>query len=131
LCCAAATPPPGKKGGLGRLKRNAAAPAEAYTVTVLCRQLIAGVLVSDWMIGQLCALAGQTREQVLDQLSRGLPRQMEDQQARALQAELSGGLHPAAGPGARVVRRAGQPHRATAKARGGTGLRAYRCCVPI
>jgi hypothetical protein len=82
---------PGKKGGLGRLKRNAAAPAQASAVTALCRQLIAGVLVSDLIMDQLGALAGQTREQILDQLSHGLPRQMEDQQMRVLQAELSGG----------------------------------------
>ncbi len=89
---------PGKKGGFGRLKRSAAAPAEASVVTVLCRQLIAGVLVSDWMTGQLGALAGQTREQILDQLSRGLPPEMDDQQARALQAELSGACTPLQDP---------------------------------
>jgi hypothetical protein len=81
---------PGKKGGFGRLRRNAVAPVEASAVTVLCRQLIAGVLVSDLMIDQLCTLAGRTREQVLDQLSGDLPRQLQDQQLRALQAELSG-----------------------------------------
>jgi len=81
---------PAKKGSLGRLKRNAAASAEASAVTVLCRQLIAGVLVSDLMIDWLCVLAGQTREQVLGQLSGGLPQQLQDQQLRALQAELSG-----------------------------------------
>ncbi len=81
---------PGKKGRPGRLKRNAAASAEASTVTVLCRQLIAGVLVSDLMIDHLCALAGQTREQLLEQLSGDLPRQLQDQQLRTLRAELSG-----------------------------------------
>ena len=50
---------PGRKIGLGRLNRNAATPAEASAVTVLSRQLIAGVLVSDWMIDRLCALAGR------------------------------------------------------------------------
>jgi hypothetical protein len=81
---------PGKKRRLGRLKRDADAPAEESAVTVLCRQLVAGVLVSDLMAGQLCALTGQTREHLLGQLSGGLPRQLPDQQLRALQAELSG-----------------------------------------
>lgn len=81
---------PGKKGRFGRLKRNAAAPPEASAVTVLCRQLIAGVLVSDVLLDRLCAAAGQTRVQVLDQLADGLPRQLRDQQLRALQVELSG-----------------------------------------
>jgi hypothetical protein len=81
---------PGEKSKFGMLKRNAAAPAEVSAVTVLCRQLIAGVLISDWMIDQLCALAGQTREQILDQLRGDLPQQLQDQQLRALQVELSG-----------------------------------------
>lgn len=81
---------PEKKSGFGRRKRDAAA-AEASAVTVLCRQLIAGVLVSDVMAGQLAALTGQTREQLMDQLSGELPGQLRDQQLRALQVELSGG----------------------------------------
>ena len=64
---------PGKKGRFSGLKRNAAAPAEASAVTVLSRQLIAGVVVTNLMMDELCALAGQTREQVLDRLSVGLP----------------------------------------------------------
>jgi hypothetical protein len=52
---------PAQKGSSGRLKRSSATPAEASTATVLSRQLIAGVLVSDLMIDRLCALAGQTR----------------------------------------------------------------------
>jgi hypothetical protein len=80
----------GKKRWPGRLRRNAAAPAEASAVTVLCRQLVAGALVSDLMAGQICALTGQTREQFLGQLSGGLPQQLKDQQLRILQAELSG-----------------------------------------
>jgi hypothetical protein len=63
---------------------------EASAVTVLCRQLIAGVLVSDLMMDQHCALAGQTRGQLLEQLAGGLPQRLRDQQLRALQAELSG-----------------------------------------
>jgi hypothetical protein len=80
---------PAKKGGFGRLKRNAVAPAEASAVTVLCRQLVAGVMISDLMIDQLCTLSGQTRNQVLDQLSGDLARQLPDQQLHALQTELS------------------------------------------
>ena len=81
---------PGKKGLLGRLNWNDATAAEAAALTVLSRQLIAGVLVSDLMIDQLCTLTGQTRQQLLDQLSGSLPEQLPEQQLRALQAELSG-----------------------------------------
>jgi hypothetical protein len=48
------------------------------------------VLVSDLMVDQLCALTGQTRGQLLDQLCGGLPQRLRDLQLRALQAELSG-----------------------------------------
>jgi hypothetical protein len=85
---------PRKTGRFGGLKRNAAAPAEASAVTVLTRQLIAGVLVTDLMIDELCTLSGQTREQVLDRLSIGLPQRLPDQQVRALQEELSGSRTP-------------------------------------
>ena len=78
-----------KKGGFGRLKRNAVAPAGAPAVTVLCRQLIAGVIISDLMIDRLCALSGQARAEVLDQVSGDLPRRLPNQQLRALQVELS------------------------------------------
>jgi hypothetical protein len=81
--------PPAKKGRFDRLKRNASATAEASAVTVLCRQLVAGVIISDLIIDQLCTLSGQTRDQVLDQMSGDLPRQLPDQQLRTLQAELS------------------------------------------
>lgn len=81
---------PGKKGRFSGLKRNAAAPAEASAVTVLSRQLIAGVVVTNLMMDELCALAGQTREQVMDRLSVGLPQQLQDQQVLAIQEELSG-----------------------------------------
>lgn len=59
-------------------------------VTALSRQLIAGVLVSDLLMDRLTAATGQTREQVLDELAGGSPRQLRDQQVRALQVELSG-----------------------------------------
>jgi hypothetical protein len=81
---------PGKKGGPSWPKRKAAPPEEASAITVLCRQLIAGVLVSDLMMDQLCALTGLTRGQLLEQLCGGLPQRLRDQQLRALQAELSG-----------------------------------------
>ena len=89
---------PTKKGGLGwRRRKGAAASASASAsgddpsaVTVLCRQLIAGVLVSDMAITRLCVLEGQTREHVLAQLTEDVPGQLGDQQVRALQAELSG-----------------------------------------
>jgi hypothetical protein len=89
---------PTKKDGLGwRRRKRAAAPASASAsgddpsaVTVLCRQLIAGVLVSDMAITRLCVLEGQTREHVLAQLNEDVPGQLGDQQVRALQAELSG-----------------------------------------
>ena len=81
--------PPAAKSRFGRMKRNASGPAGVPAVTVLCRQLIASVLVSDLMTGRLCELAGQTREQVLDQLTADLPRQLPDHQLGALLDELS------------------------------------------
>lgn len=103
---------PAKKAGFGRPKRNAAAPPAASTVTVLCRQLVAGVIAGDLMIDQLCTLTGQTRAQVLDQLSSGLPRQLRGEQLRALQDELSGGCAllqaPQAAPHSALATRVGQ-----------------------
>jgi len=81
---------PGKKSRLAGLKRNAATPAEASTVTALSRQLIVGVLVSDLLVDQLCALTGQTREQFLAQLPGSMPHRLRDQQLRALRMELFG-----------------------------------------
>lgn len=78
-----------RKGWFGRVTRDAGRSAEASAVTVLSRQLVAGVLVGDLMVGQLCAQTGRAREEVLDQLVFGEPRQLQDQQVRALQAELS------------------------------------------
>lgn len=78
-------------------------------VTTLSRQLIAGVVIGDLMLGRLCTLQGQTREQVLDQIYGVLPRTLPEQELRILQAELSGSclaLQPErpsyAGLGARV-----------------------------
>jgi hypothetical protein len=81
---------PAKKGRPGRLRRQAAAAEDASALTVLCRQLIAGVLVSDMAIARLCSLEGQSREQVLGQLVADAPERLRDQQVRALQAELAG-----------------------------------------
>jgi hypothetical protein len=78
----------GETSGRGRKQRKM---AEASAATALSRQLVAGVIVSDLMISRLCSLSGQTREQVLDQMSGDLPRQMQDQQLRALRSELSRG----------------------------------------
>jgi hypothetical protein len=84
---------PAKKGGLGRRRNRGASgsgSASASAVTALCRQLIAGVLVSDLAITRLCMLEGQTREDVLAQLTGDVPGLLGDQQLRALQDELSG-----------------------------------------
>jgi len=81
---------PGKKGGIGRLKRNAGTGDEAPAVTVLCRQLIAGVLINDLLVDRLCELGGQTREHVIDQLIDDVPRHLPGQQVRVLEVELSG-----------------------------------------
>jgi len=81
---------PAKKGRSGWLRRNSPAAEDASAVTVLCRQLIAGVLVSDIAIARLCALESRSREQVLAELTADAPEQLRDQQLRALQAELSG-----------------------------------------
>jgi hypothetical protein len=75
-----------------RFKRDAVAPPGVPPVTVLSRQLIAGVVISDLMLDRLCALAGQTRQQVLEQLSADLPGHLPGQELRALRAELSGDL---------------------------------------
>ena len=72
-------------------------------VTVLSRQLIAGALISDLMLDRLCALAGQTRQQVLDQLSAELPAQLPAQQLQALRRAVR---RCCRGPG-RVLHRAG------------------------
>jgi hypothetical protein len=79
----------------GRRKRGAAPPAEPAAdpaaVTALCRQLIAGVLVSDLLLADVCAVTGRTRAQVLDQLlSDGLGPGLDERRLRALAAELSG-----------------------------------------
>lgn len=79
-------------GSLSRRARKA--EAAAPVVTVLARQLVAGVLVSDLMIDRLCALAGQNREQVLDQVSGELPTRLQDAQLRAALAELSESYAP-------------------------------------
>jgi hypothetical protein len=76
----------GRTSRFARTKRNAD-PAEASAVTVLCRQLIGGVLVCDLMVSRLCELAGQSREQVLDQLSGELPGQLPAHRLRALHDE--------------------------------------------
>jgi hypothetical protein len=92
---------PAKKGGLGwRRNRGASGSdsASASVVTVLCRQLIAGVLVSDLAITRLCMLEGQTREHVLAQLTGDVPGLLGDQQLRALQGELSGSCAVLHGP---------------------------------
>jgi hypothetical protein len=90
---------PGKKKGvLSRLQRDAATPAEALAATVLCRQLIAGVLFGDLMADRLCALTGQSRDQLLDELSGSMPGELPDRQLRALQAELSSSWAPSRDP---------------------------------
>jgi hypothetical protein len=81
---------PGRKGWFGRLKGNGPGSGEASAVTSLSRQLVAGVLVSDLMMDRLCVLTRQTREQLLEELTFGMPGRLRDQQLRALQAELSG-----------------------------------------
>lgn len=88
----------GKSGPFRRLKQNAAASADDSAVTVLSRQLVAGVLISDLVLGRLCELAGQSRQQLLDELTDGLPDQVQAEQLRALQAELSGSCRQLQGP---------------------------------
>jgi len=77
------------KGRFG-LRRRAAAAAEAPAITVLSRQVIAGVLISDLLLDRLCAATGQSREQVLRELPGSAPRQLPDGQLAVLQAELTG-----------------------------------------
>jgi transposase len=80
---------PAKKRSLGRRRgKGSGADDDASAVTVLCRQLFAGVLVSDIAITRLGMLEGQTREQVLAQLADDVPGRLGDRQLHALQAEL-------------------------------------------
>jgi hypothetical protein len=103
-----------RKYRLGRRQReqerdtDSAAPAGIPAVTILCRQLIASVVISDAMLDRLCLLAGQTRAQILDEVSSDLPAHLPGQELRALRAELSGhlprdtGLPAYAGLGSRI-----------------------------
>lgn len=85
---------PAKKGGGPGWRKQKAVTEGASAVTVLSRQLIAGVLVSDMAIARLCALEGVGREQVLARLADDAPGLLRDRQLRALQVELSGGCGP-------------------------------------
>ncbi len=85
---------PARKGGGPGWRKRKAVTDDAFAVTVLSRQLIAGVLVSDMAITRLCALEGLGREQVLARLADDAPGLLRDQQLRALQVELSGGCAP-------------------------------------
>jgi hypothetical protein len=85
---------PAKKGGGPGWRKRKALTDDAFAVTLLSRQLIAGVLVSDMAITRLCALEGLGREQVLARLADDAPGLLRDQQLRALQVELSGGCAP-------------------------------------
>lgn len=88
LAAISAGPAPAPRARFGR-QRAAAAAAQPDAVTVLCRQLIAGVLISDLLIDQLAATSGRSREQIMGQLSGELPQQLGDQRLSALAAELS------------------------------------------
>jgi hypothetical protein len=90
---------PAAKGGPGWRRRTTAAAPDASPVTVLCRQLIAGVLVNDLAIARLCALQGQGREQVLAELAGDVPQHLRDEQLRALEAELAEGCSLLQDPG--------------------------------
>lgn len=109
---------PSTKGGrISRRKTRAAAEAETSAVTTLCRQLIAGVLVSDLVIERLSVLESQSREQILDRmLASGLPP-LPEKQLQVLETELSysgaGRRDPQvlsyAGLGSRIEQRSGSP----------------------
>lgn len=72
------------------LRRRPAAAQETPLVTALSRQLLAGVAVSDLLVGRLCALTGQSRDQVLAGLAESPAAELREQQWRTLRAELSG-----------------------------------------
>jgi hypothetical protein len=119
---------PASGRAFGRRKRGAQSPAapaapataepapvpssaDPAAVTALSRQLVVGVLVSDLMLDEVCAVTGRTRDQVLDQLlAGGLGRGLGEGRLRLLAAELSGSrtqLHdptrgPYSGVGARI-----------------------------
>jgi hypothetical protein len=77
-------------GRFGRPKRGAPSLAETLPDRVLARQLIVGVLVSDFLVSQLCAVTGQTREQLLGELAGNLPPPVRERQLDVLLLELSG-----------------------------------------
>lgn len=81
---------PAKQGGGPGWRKRKTVTEDTSAVTVLSRQLIAGVLLSDMAITRLCALEGLGREQMLARLADDAPGLLRDQQLRALQAELSG-----------------------------------------
>ena len=78
--------PPAKKGRGGLFRRTSPAAEGTSAVTVLCRQLIAGVLVSDIAIARLCALENRSREQVLAELTADAPEQLRVAHAAARSA---------------------------------------------
>jgi hypothetical protein len=90
---------PASGRAFGRRKRGAESPAATAAVTssagaaaatALSRQLVVGVLVSDLMLDEVCAVTGRTRDQVLDRLlSGGLGRGLGDGRLRLLVAEVS------------------------------------------
>ena len=93
-----------------RRRKPAPVPASAATavtpaaaeaaVTALSRQLVAGVLVSELMLAEVCAVTGRPRDQVLDQLlSGGLGRGLGEGRLRLLVAELSGSCTQLREPG--------------------------------
>lgn len=79
-----AVPPPRRSGfGFGRREP----PPDPTVVTVLCRQLVTGVLVSDLLMDRVRELTGQSREEILDELA--VAPEMRDGQVQAFKAGVS------------------------------------------
>jgi hypothetical protein len=60
-------------------------------VTVLSRHLVTGVQASDYLLVRLAAATGQSREQILDELSTELTQWLNTEQLAVLQLEVESG----------------------------------------
>ena len=72
-------------------KREASVVTAAEMVTVLSRHLVTGVQASDHLLVRLAAATGQSREQILDELSTELTHWLNTEQLAVLRLEVESG----------------------------------------
>ncbi|GAB2854985.1 hypothetical protein GCM10027176_66910 [Actinoallomurus bryophytorum] len=72
-------------------KREDSVVTTAEMVTVLSRHLVTGVQASDYLLVRLAAATGQSREQILDELSAELTRWLNTEQLAILRLEVESG----------------------------------------